>query len=462
VHASIGSDCARCATKSKRRPIRSLSTEVTPAACAAIASKLNAKASVAGAAAAAWSKRENRERLPAELMELAGQIRAAGAGTPIKERWMSGAGAPLMAALDALAGDPGAETVAAVRRELRNSVEADPILKNWRRAYKAEKQCGDIAEQMEKIPSRAARLEHWESRRPTSLPATLDIAGAFDDDDSHPVWAFLKAGEEFSQSWASFRDKEAPALERTANAEGETAIRRIGEAAQALPKGKEKAWLESFASGPASSEPWPVEEITEKAARWRPERLQAEIENIDAQLDRITFETAKERWLDRVAVDAEALRSLEALRDHYERNGQRIEEDGYPHFDQALKVQPLWVAAPMSAQFLPFRSGLFDLLVIDNAKKCTLTSMLPLIFRAKRLVVIGDPEQPPSPDSLGAEAERTLAARFGVEGWVELFGHVGNDVYKTAVGNLPGRKIEVISLAGESEDISEPASHASH
>jgi hypothetical protein len=49
----------------------SLSAEVTPAACAAIASKLSEKASVAASAAAAWSKRETRERLPGELVDLA-------------------------------------------------------------------------------------------------------------------------------------------------------------------------------------------------------------------------------------------------------------------------------------------------------------------------------------------------------------------------------------------------------
>jgi hypothetical protein len=100
----------------------------------------------------------------------------------------------------------------------------------------------------------------------------------------------------------------------------------------------------------------------------------------------------------------------------------------------------------MSAQSIPMQPGLFDLLVIDEATQCTLTSLLPLIFRAKRLVVIGDPEQLPSTESLDAETERTLAARFGVEEWAEPLGHMGNDVYKTAVGALPRHQADVISL----------------
>jgi hypothetical protein len=426
--------------------IRSLSAEVTPAACAAIASQLSEKASLAASAAAAWSKRETRERLPGELVDLATQIRAAGAGMPIKERWMNGAGVPLIAALDSVAGNPGVETITAVRSEVLGPAAADPILENWRRAYQAENERVAIAEEMERIPSRAARLSHWKSRRPASLPAALEVADAFDGNDSHPVWAFLQKCEAWGQRWASYRDEDAPALERTANSEGAGAIRRIGEAAQALPENKERTWLEAFASGSAVNEPWPVDKLSELAALWRPDRLQAAIESIDAQLERITFESAREKWLERVASDAEALRSLDALRDHYRRNRQRIEENGYAHFEQALKAQPVWITSAASAQSIPMQPGLFDLLLIDEATQCTLTSLLPLIFRAKRLVVIGNPEQLPSTESLGVETERTLAARFGVEAWAEPLGHVGNDVYKTTVGALPRHQADVISL----------------
>jgi len=424
----------------------SLSTEVTPAACASIASKLSEKASLAASAAAAWSKRETRERLPAELTELATQIRAAGAGMPTKERWMSGVGAPLMTALDSVSRDPGIETITAVRREILGPAAADPIVDNWRRAYHSEHERAAIAEEMERIPSRAARLSHWKSRRPTSLPAALDVAGAFDGDDSHPVWVYVRACEQWSQRWASYRDQDAPALERTANAEGAWAVQRIGKAAEALPEGKDRTWLASFASGSTAGKPWPVEDIAEKAALWRPEPLQAEVERIDAQLEQITLETAREQWLERIARDGEVLRSLNGLRDHYRRNHRRIDEDGYAQFEQALKAQPVWVTAAMSAQSIPMQPGLFDLLVIDQATQCTLTDMLPLIFRAKRLVVIGDSEPLPSMESLSAEAERTLAARFGVEEWTELLGHVGNDVFKTAVAALPRQQANVISL----------------
>lgn len=425
---------------------QSLSAEVTPAACASIASTLNEKASVAASAAAAWRKRETRERLPAELVELAKQIRAAGAGAPIKQRWMNGAGAPLVAALDSVATNPGVDTITAARTEILGPAVANPELENWRRAYHAEKERVAIAEELERIPSRAARLSRWKSRRPASLPPEFDVSDAFDGDDSHPVWAFLKRCEEWSRGWAAYRDEIAPSLEQTAHSEGANAIRRIREAAQALPKSKERAWLEAFTGSTAVSEPWPVDNIAKIAALWRPERLQEAIEKIDAQLERVAFETAREQWLDRVSRDAEVLRSLDALRDHYRQNRQRIEESGYAHFERALNAQPVWVTAATSTHFIPMQAGLFDLLIIDEATQCTLTTMLPLIFRAKRLVVIGDSEQSSSIEGIGVETERNLVAQFGVETWAENLARSESNVYKAALGTLPRGDADVISL----------------
>lgn len=458
VREEIESDTEALRRKLVALGKNALATEVTPTACAAIAAKLNEEISVAAAAAAAWSKREAKERLPSELAELAAQIRAAGAGTPIKERWLNGAGAPLMAALDAVASNPGVATIMAVRTEVLGPVATDPVVKNWQRAYAGEEQRAAIAEELERIPPPAARLTHWNARRPSSMPADLDLAGAFDGDDTHPVWAYLQACEAWSTRWASFRDEEAPALEQTANSEGASAIRRIGEAANTLPPGKERTWLESIASRPAAGERWPVDKMKELAGLWSPERLQAEIDKVDAQLERIGFETAREQWLDRVAREAGILQTLGALRYHYGHHQQRIEEDGYAHFEQALKAQSVWITSAASAYTIPMRPGLFDVLVIDGAAQCTLTDLLPLIFRAKRLVVIGDAEQSASIESPAVESERTLAARFGVENWAGTLAHAGSNVYKAAADALPRRQADVISLVGADKEISKPDS----
>ena len=361
---------------------------------------------------------------------------------------MKGAGAALMAALDSVSGNPGVATLMAVRSEVLGPVATDPVVKSWQRAYEGEEQRAAIAEELERIPPPAARLSRWNARRPETLPPTLDTSDAFDGDDTHPVWAFLGECETWSESWTRFKDEEAPGLEQTAKTEAASAANRLDEAAKVLPSGKERAWLESVASRSTSRGSWPVDKMRELAGLWSPERLQAEMEKVDDQLERIGFESAREQWLDRVAGDGAILQILGALREHYRQNKQGIEEDGYPHFQRALKAQPVWIASAATTRYIPMRPGLFELLVIDGASLRTLTEVLPLVYRARRLVVIGDPAQTASSDGPNLETAQALAARFGLEEWNKTLAHAGGTVYNVAVGVLPRRQSDVISLAG--------------
>ena len=233
---------------------------------------------------------------------------------------------------------------------------------------------------------------------------------------------------------------------------GKSAIRQIGEAAKILPAGKERIWLESVASRSKPGGSWPVDKMTELAGLWQPERLQAEMEKVDAQLERIGFESAREQWLDRIAGQAEIVKILAALRDHYRQNHECADAEGHAHFAQALKAQPVWLTTPASAQVIPMRPGLFELLVVDAASQCPLSDMLPLVYRAKRLVVIGDGAQSAPADTPGAETAQALAARFGVDEWSKSLAHAGGNVYTAAVGVLPRRESDVISLAGAGQE----------
>jgi superfamily I DNA and/or RNA helicase len=89
-------------------------------------------------------------------------------------------------------------------------------------------------------------------------------------------------------------------------------------------------------------------------------------------------------------------------------------------------------------------AGVFDLLVIDEATQCTITNVLPLIFRAKRIVVIGDAEQLPAIPAIGQSAESALSKRYELpEDILQILSHNDNDLYRAAARCMPGGRSRV-------------------
>ena len=62
-----------------------------------------------------------------------------------------------------------------------------------------------------------------------------------------------------------------------------------------------------------------------------------------------------------------------------------------------LGVVPVWLLSPETMAILFPRQALFDLVVFDEASQCTVEAGLPVLLRAKRVVIAGDEKQmPPS------------------------------------------------------------------
>lgn len=82
---------------------------------------------------------------------------------------------------------------------------------------------------------------------------------------------------------------------------------------------------------------------------------------------------------------------------------------------QVANVMPGWAVTSLSAKGrVPFESGLFDLIVVDEASQCDIASVLPLLFRAKRAVIIGDPQQLRHISRLTADKDQAFMVRHGV------------------------------------------------
>ena len=62
--------------------------------------------------------------------------------------------------------------------------------------------------------------------------------------------------------------------------------------------------------------------------------------------------------------------------------------------ERILKVFPIWLANLSDLNsVLPLQKDLFDLVIIDEATQCDIASALPAIYRAKKVIISGDPNQ---------------------------------------------------------------------
>lgn len=79
-------------------------------------------------------------------------------------------------------------------------------------------------------------------------------------------------------------------------------------------------------------------------------------------------------------------------------------------FVAASKSLPLWCVTNLSARWsFPLEPALFDLVVIDEASQCDIASAWPLLYRARRAVIIGDSRQLRHVTSVSPERARQFA-----------------------------------------------------
>ena len=80
------------------------------------------------------------------------------------------------------------------------------------------------------------------------------------------------------------------------------------------------------------------------------------------------------------------------------KEGERLERNIFKEYkkasDEISHLLPCWAVTSLSARGkVPFQPGFFDIVVFDEASQCDIASALPLLYRAKAAVVIGDPKQ---------------------------------------------------------------------
>lgn len=86
-------------------------------------------------------------------------------------------------------------------------------------------------------------------------------------------------------------------------------------------------------------------------------------------------------------------------------------------FAAILKIFPCWIMSIDDVcRVFPREAGLFDVLIVDEASQCHLMGALPLLYRAKSAIVVGDENQLPNADVmfLSKAVNEELKRRFAI------------------------------------------------
>ncbi|GAB3449437.1 hypothetical protein GCM10027570_23900 [Streptomonospora sediminis] len=91
-----------------------------------------------------------------------------------------------------------------------------------------------------------------------------------------------------------------------------------------------------------------------------------------------------------------------------------------PGFARLLGGLPVWAVSTASTRSVPDRAALFDLAVVVDADRLTVPELVPLLYRAKRALVIGDPARPVLWSALEPDEDRRRRDEAGLaSSWLE-------------------------------------------
>lgn len=63
-------------------------------------------------------------------------------------------------------------------------------------------------------------------------------------------------------------------------------------------------------------------------------------------------------------------------------------------FDLIVQCLPIWITKSADiSHTLPLKNDMFDIAIIDEASQCDIATMIPILARAKKIVIVGDPKQ---------------------------------------------------------------------
>jgi Mrp family chromosome partitioning ATPase len=130
--------------------------------------------------------------------------------------------------------------------------------------------------------------------------------------------------------------------------------------------------------------------------RWRQLRAEADGLPSDVRLtDELRINRTKVRDSSRALVSAIVATNVRRAQDAIALRLQALQSTG-SKWGALNKIRPhlsAWAVTTHSARRLPLDKAWFDLVIVDEATQCSIPAVLPMLYRAERVLIIGDPMQ---------------------------------------------------------------------
>jgi len=109
------------------------------------------------------------------------------------------------------------------------------------------------------------------------------------------------------------------------------------------------------------------------------------------------------------------LQMIVSANENDERLDRQVFRRYYRLFPKIANLLPCWAVTSLSVRNrVPFEPCFFDIVVIDEASQCDIASALPLLYRAKSAVIIGDPQQLKHISSVTRQQDRQLLVKHNL------------------------------------------------
>lgn len=403
------------------------------------------EAGLANQAAGYWNRVSEKELVEKRLTNLAEDWSTLVSSHLISESWRRVRGTKFDTEVKELLFNPSEDVARSVIASISSGIVRTLTIP-WIEARARHKEIVDLEVEARSIPTPQMLLDSWWSERPeqalvlNSCPENLaSISESLSE---------LNPLIEWLARWTHHNTINRITAENEARPHMQRAIIRLEQVRNLIPSPEIAKKFEHTKEIIEDSiyEVWPVEEISRMFLPFGAAEMSRRVERMEAEIERSSFDLAKSNWLERLRVDVDAVRNVDALEALLSKHYGKLPDGNSDIFRTALRVAPIWITTAQAPQAVPLEPDLFDIVVIDEASQCTVTNLLPLLYRGKSLVILGDDKQLPAIATIQETEEATLAQRFQVEHFLYLIGHTENDVYRAATQSLPGRRGDVITL----------------